>query len=585
VSRGIIFQFLIFPSVVWSAETASPSVPTPTFFQSRNKPPVGYLGMVDSEDRDASEWGAQILRSGGNAVDAAIATAYYLSVSRPFYASLGGGGFFVYCPAPKGRIMAEKQNCTTVDMRETAPAAATRDMYIINGVEKSELSNLGALASGIPGLVDGYTKVHAKFGKLSRAKLLSRPIQVAENGFRFTGYLATRLDGFWKSMNPELLKTLTCHDQKKSRLCRAGDTVKQKDLAKVLREISKKGREGFYSGWVAKKIVEGLKRAGGIISMEDLKNYHSNERAPIVSDFQDLEIVGMPPPSSGAILISQLFSYLDEAKKTGALNKGFASLEEVHALGTAMSLAFADTLNRVGDADFVKVPVEDLLNKNYLSKRWKENYSLEKWKDPKAGEMQKTGTNTTHISVIDSKGNSVALTITNNGPYGSCFMPEGTGVVMNNEMNDFTVIPGKENNFGLVSGGANEIAPGKRPLSSMSPTIVRDKKTGVVKVVIGGQGGPNIVTATFLSLVNRYVHGMSIIDAITAPRFHHQWRPANLQLERNSFSEELIEKLNERGHKVSLMDASARLHAVERMPNGEVWGGTDPRTEGGAVAE
>lgn len=541
--------------------------------------------MVSSEDREASEWGVEMLRRGGNAVDAAVATAFYLSVSRPYYAALGGGGFMVYCPAPK---KGTKQNCTTLDFRETAPAAAKRDMYLINGQAKPELSEVGPLAIATPGNVDGYTTAVTKYGRLRLAKLLERPIKAAINGVPMTAYLAERLNEYWKTFSPTLQKNFSCGKSAGAlRPCKVREKIVQNDLARVLTEISRKGRSGFYEGWVAQKIAADIKKAGGILSVDDLKNFHSKERAAVVGNYQDLEIVGMPPPSSGGLLMLQLFRYLDLARQDKALVDGFGSASTIHSMATAMSLAFADRKEYLGDPEFSNVPVSELSSKTYLDARWKKYYSPSKFTLAETTRLEpaRSGINTTHISAIDAEGNAVSMTITVNSPYGSGFMPEGTGLVMNNEMNDFNVLPATGDRFALVSGARNEIAPGKRPLSSMSPTIVRDATTGMPEIVIGGQGGPYITTAVFSTLVNRLVFGMSIVDSVIAARVHHQWKPNVLQMESNSFGIETINALKKKGHEIKIIDFSARLHALERLPSGEVWGAADPRTEGSAVAE
>ena len=402
-----------------------------------------------------------------------------------------------------------------------------------------------------------------------------------------TAYLAARLDEYWKNFGPELQKIFSCARAGEApRPCASRERVVQNDLARVLGEIGKKGRDGFYRGWVADKIAIEVQKAGGVLTIEDLQSYAPKEREVIAGTFNGLEVVGMPPPSSGGVLLLQLMAYVDLARRQGALDQGFGSSAHLHAMATGMSLAYADRKEHFGDPDFAQVPVAELLSPTYLQERWKKAYDPDAFKLSEAGRLAPgaSGTNTTHISVIDKEGNAVAMTITVNGPYGSGVVPAGTGVVLNNEMNDFNVVPEKGDRFKLTSGARNEIEPGKRPLSSMSPTIVRDAQ-GWPQVVIGGQGGPRITTATFSTLVNRYVFGMSILDAVIAPRVHHQWKPNVLEVESFSFGAETLDALRRKGHELKIIDASARLQALERWSTGEVWGGVDPRTEGHVAVE
>ncbi len=548
------------------------------YANQRNKPVVGLKGMVVSDDRKASEWGVEILKKGGNAVDAAVATAFYLAVTRPNYASLGGGGFMIVCKA-------KEADCTAIDYREKAPHKSTADMFLIDGKAKAELSQDGALASGIPGVTSGLLAAHAKFGKIPRKILLSRPIEAAQKGFIFSANLQAGLSDRWGAMNEEGHRIFSCG--RKNSYCEPGDLVKQGDLAKVLLEISKKGELGFYDGWVAKKVATEIKKAGGIFSTEDLKTYKSEMIAPMVSEYKSHEIITMPLPSSGGIIEQQLFFYAEKADATDAFAQGFASTASTHALATAMSLAFADRAKFMGDDSLSnqKVPTDTLLSEAYLNERWK-LYSPKLFKNPEAAKISaKEGENTTHFSVIDKEGNAVAVTTTLNDNFGSAFVVPGTGIVMNNEMDDFISAPGVANMFGLVGSKANEIAPGKRPLSSMSPTIVRDSSTRENEIVIGGAGGPRIPTATFLALFNRLRFNMGIADAVSAGRFHQQWSPLDLMIEENSLSPEVISELQKLGHKTKFIKASARLQALERLSSGTVWGYSDPRSEGAAVSE
>ncbi len=580
---------------------------------SRFQAILGTKGMVVSDDPIASEWGAETLRRGGNAVDAAVATAFALSVTRPHYASLGGGGFIVYCPAPLGDQVPE---CKTIDFREKAPQSAYRDLYVKNGKAESSLSRDGALASAVPGIPAGLLKSIESWGSQTRQKLLEYPIQLAQKGFRFTPHEEVAAAQRWEAMNLETKKLFGCpqtaptKDQTSLsrssknqarklantpglqppsinppglRPCPPGTVVQQKDLAQVLTEISHRGRAGFYEGWVAKRIVEGLHQSGGIITETDLKSYEPQFREPILSEFQGLQVVSMPPPSSGGIVLAQLLGYAEQAQKAGLFKSGFSAPETIHAIAHAMSLGFRDRAHFLGDPDSVSLP-DFLLSPDYLKRQWDsfrpDHASLAK-EEPSIEEKHPQ---TTHLSALDSKGNMVAMTLTINDNFGSGFTPPGTGVVMNNQMDDFSIQTGVPNLYGLVGKEANAVGPGKRPLSSMTPTILREK-SGRVKIAIGAAGGPRIITSVYLSLINHFLFKMSLRDAVSAPRFHQQWVPKTLLIERNGLAQVITEDLKRLGYTTEETWTLGKVHAVELLPNGRSSGAPDPRGEGAAVAE
>ncbi len=563
---------------------------------SRYEAYIGTKGMVVSDDRVASEWGAEILRSGGNAIDAAVATAFALSVTRPHYASIGGGGFLLYCPRPKASKPAQ---CQAIDYREQAPAAATRDMYIRDGRTKTQLAQNGALASGVPGVVAGLLKALEQYGTLSRQEILKKPIELAETGYTFTPYAETAALERWPAMNPEARKIFGCSKETLERSetqdvssgpltltpCPTGTNLKQPDLAKVLKRISKDGIKGFYEGPTAQDLVKGIQKAGGIITVEDLKSYRVRERIPLETRFLNHNVVTMPPPSGGVYLL-QLLHYAELAKKSGLFESGFGSVNALHALIHSMALAYYDRAHYLGDPDFFKIPLTRLLSPNYLSQRWKsfqlaqsaipvDNQDLKETVEPQF---------TTHFSAIDKYGNAVALTTTINENYGSGFVPPGTGVVMNNEMDDFSTHPNVHNQYGLIGLEANSIAPHKRPLSSMAPTIVRDEN-GFPQIVIGAAGGPRITTSVFLTLINRLIFGMQLNDAVAAPRIHQQWIPNIVLMESYGFPIEVRTQLEKIGYKTEEVPKLAVIHALERLKNGRVLGISDFRGEGNPVAE
>jgi gamma-glutamyltranspeptidase/glutathione hydrolase len=516
-------------------------------------------------------------------MDAAVATAFALAVTRPHYAALGGGGFIVFCPhstAPK------PIQCQSIDYREVAPAAATRNLFIRNGKAMTILSQNGALASGVPGTPAGLLLALEKFGTQSRHKILSRPIALARKGYTFTSHSEVAALERWQHMNDEAKKLFGCLNSSKQRIpCPPGTRIRQPDLARVLAELDQKGPQGFYSGWVAKKIIGGIQKAGGILTFEDLKSYRPKIRTVIKSQFENYELVSMPPPSSGGAILAQLLGYAHRADQSQkAFERGYESVDSLQALIHGMALSFADRAQYFGDPDYVKIPLAQLLSPTYLDDRWKTFQTEEADLPTSGGELGSEPQHTTHLSVIDRYGNTAALTTTVNDNFGSGFVPPGTGVVMNDQMDDFSVQPGAPNMFGLVGNEANSIAPRKRPLSSMTPTILRDSKTGS-QIVIGAAGGPRIITSVFLSILNRVKFKMSLTDAVAAPRIHQQWKPVTTRIERHGFSPETLDLLKKKGYQFEEVTTLGKVHALERLPNGRTLGVPDPRGEGSAVAE
>jgi gamma-glutamyltranspeptidase/glutathione hydrolase len=573
-------------SIILSIALASQisSFASASSFQSRYQPFMGTRGMVVSDDREASSWGAEILRQGGNAIDAAVATAFALAVTRPHYAALGGGGFLIFCPKPTEK---GGSPCQAIDYREQAPKAAHRDLYIRNGKGDTHLSQNGALASGIPGVPAGLLLALEKYGTLSRQKILRRPIELAKKGYEFTSYAENAAHERWPFMNEAAKQIFGCSPNQKipKTPCATGTVIRQPDLAQVLMTISKQGTQGFYEGPVAKKITHEIKSAGGILTLEDLRSYRPKLRDVIQGKFKGHEVISMPPPSSGGAILIQLLGYVQRADQAEIFKDGFESANSIHAIAHAMSLAFADRAQYFGDPDFVQVPLTSLISPQYLDQQWK-TFQLNKASLPAhAGTLPKPEPqHTTHFSVIDRFGNAVSVTTTVNDDFGSGFVPSGTGIVMNNQMDDFSIEPGVPNLFGLVGAESNAVAASKRPLSSMSPTIIRDNK-GNTQIVIGAAGGPRIITSVFLSLLNRLRFGMSLTDAVAAPRFHQQWKPTSLRMERFGFSSETKSALLKKGYQLEEVDSLGKVHALERLPNGRTIGVADFRGEGAAIAE
>ena len=507
-------------------------------------------GAVVSAHPLASRVGAMILQQGGNAIDAAIATQLALAVVYPGAGNLGGGGFLVG-HLKNGRNIA-------IDYRETAPAKASRDMYRDSaGNPITQLSLDGHLAAGIPGTVAGLF-ASMKYAKLPFSKLIAPAIRLAEKGFVITaaeanGLNAARAD--FERLNTT--KTAFVKEQP----WKAGDTLIQKELAHTLTLIRNKGATGFYQGETAANIVAEMKRGQGIISLQDLKNYKARERDAVAFNYKGYTIVTMPLPSSGGICLQQLMGMVENYPLS---QWGFQSPQSVQLMVEAERRAYADRAQFLGDPDFVKVPVAKLTNKKYLAAR------MQDFTPGKAGSSDKTkagvlpeSEETTHLSVIDEDGNAVAVTTTLNGHFGSRTVVGKSGFLLNNEMDDFSVKPGVPNMYGLVGTEANSIAPSKRMLSSMTPTLVLQQNQ--VLYSLGTPGGSTIITSVFQALMNTLEFGMSPADAINKPKFHHQWLPDEIAVEKD-FPDSTIQALEAMGYKISKRGPIGRTEIIKRAP-------------------
>ncbi len=497
---------------------------------------IGKHGAVSSGSLLASQAGVDIMRQGGNAADAAVATAFALAVTHPSAGNLGGGTFILY-QDKQGKAYA-------LDAREVAPLAATQSMFqdekgnVIKG-----LSTDTHLASGVPGTVDGLLKFHETFGRLSRKAVLAPAIQLAEKGFVVDQALAQELKQQQQKfqISKASLEVFTQNGSTHPQ----GFLWKQKDLAKTLKRISHSGRAGFYEGRTAELIVAEMQRGNGVISLEDLKNYQSVWREPVKGKFHDAEIISMPPSSSGGVLIVQMLNML-EPWDLQAL--GWHSADYIHLLVEAQRRAFADRAVHLGDTDFYEVPLNKLMSKDYAKQRFKD-FRMNKAGDSStmaAGIWPKEGRDTTHFSVADAEGNVVSVTTTLNFSYGNKRVVRGAGFLLNNEMDDFSAKPGAANAYGLLGNEANAIAPGKRMLSSMSPTIVN--KNGKPLLITGSPGGSTIITSTLQVILNVLAFDMSLDEAVSAPRFHHQWQPDNVQYEAYGISPDSLKLLRQKGH-------------------------------------
>ena len=533
----------------------------------------GTAGMVVSRSDIASKVGADVLAAGGNAIDAAVAVGFALAVTYPSAGNLGGGGFMV--------IRLADGNVVANDHRERAPAAADRDMFLdADGNVVAGLSTDSHLAAGVPGTVAGLLDIHRKYGVLALPDVIDPAIALARDGFPLSLDLARdfarRLPDF--SSHPATLAVFANADETPFE---SGDLFIQQDLAATLARIRDGGRDGFYKGTTADLLVAEMQRGGGRITRADLDAYRSVWRAPIIGNYRGFEVASMPPPSSGGIVLVQMLNML-ERYNLGAMGAG--SPKAIHHMVEAARRAYADRATHLGDADFYPVPVARLIDKAYATMRfgdfnaWRASASA----DIGAGYWPEKGGQTTHVSVMDAAGNAVAYTTTLNFSYGAKIVVPGAGFLLNNEMDDFAARENVPNAYGLLGGEANSIAPGKRMLSSMSPTILL--WDGAPVVVTGSPGGSAIITTVLQVIVNVVDHGMSLAQAVGQPRFHHQWQPDRILLE-PGISEDTLAGLKSMGHRDLVVLPAARIgdaNSVMRV-DGALLGVADPRAASAAA--
>ena len=527
-------------------------------------------GLVVSAHPLASEAGAKVLKMGGNAYDAVIATQYALAVVYPQAGNIGGGGFLVGVKNNGEKF--------TIDFRETAPEKSSRDMYLDkNGKANTDLSQNGRLAVGIPGSVAGFFAT-LKYAKLPMEKLIQPAIDLAEKGFAITEREANLLNNqmeFFNQQNKN--KTVFQKDKWKQ-----ADILVQKDLAETLKLIQKNGAKGFYEGKTAELIVAEMKRGNGIITLNDLKNYKVAERKPIVFDYKGNEIVSMPLPSSGGVLLAQMlkmssFENLEKYQQN--------STEAVQIMVEAERRAFADRAEFMGDPAFINDQTSMLISDEYLKNRWKSFHKNQATPSSEVGKIipqPKESTETTHISIIDKEGNAVAVTTTLNGLYGSKVVVSGAGFFLNNEMDDFSIKPGVPNMFGAVGGEANKIEPGKRMLSSMTPTIVL--KNGKPFIVVGTPGGTTIPTSVYQSIVNVVDFKLNPNFSVNLPKFHHQWLPEIVAVEKH-FPETTISNLEKLGYKIDRWNQIGRTEMIVIDEKGNATAVADGRGDDSVAVE
>jgi gamma-glutamyltranspeptidase/glutathione hydrolase len=524
-------------------------------------------GMVVTRERHATNAGLQVLQSGGNAVDAAVAVGFALAVTHPSAGNIGGGGFML--------IRLADGRTTFIDFRERAPQKASRNMYLDADGKATQDSVIGYRASGVPGTVRGLEYADKKYGRKPWADLVRPAVELASKGFPLSygqaqSLRSTRgLDRF-----PESDRIF----RRNGKFYEAGDAFVQPELARTLDRIARLGAKDFYEGESAGLLAKDMAEHGGLITLDDLKAYTAKERKPLTGTYKGYEIVTAPPPSSGGVGILQMLGVLDG---TGYEKGGAGSAMSVHYMTEAMRRYFADRSEHLGDSDFVKVPLTSLLDPKYIAKL---RSSIHPERATPSSEVKAGAFNghesveTTHYSVADAEGNIAIVTYTLNGGYGSKVTATGLGFLLNNEMDDFAPKPGEANMYGLIQGEANAIAPGKTPLSSMTPTIV--VKDGKPLLALGSPGGPTIINTVLEVIVNVLDFGMNVQDAVNWPRFHHQWLPDELRME-PGYSPDTVALLEKRGYTVKRVNAQGEVAAI-RFANGWLEGALDPRTEGTA---
>ena len=538
------------------------------------KTAVANNGMVVTAHPEATKVGMDILKQGGNAVDAMVGVHFALAVVYPSAGNLGGGGFMMY-RKNDGELF-------SLDFREKAPGNAYEDMYLDeNGDVIPGESLYGQKASGVPGSVDGMLKAHEKFGSLPLATLIEPSIKLAKKGFRITSKQARNYnyfkDDFIKNNRNPKKVTLIKEGQWEE-----GDLLVQKDLAETLERIKQNGRSGFYQGKTAELIVAEMNAGNGIITLEDLENYNSAWRTPITGNFRGYKVYSMAPSSSGGIALVQLLKLSEHFPLS---EYGSKTAKTVHLMTEMERRVYADRAEHLGDSDFWDVPVKALLDDDYIAERVAQ---IDPSKATDSGEVRAMeldniveGEETTHYSIVDKMGNAISLTTTINSAYGSKVFVEGAGFLMNNEMDDFSAKPGVPNVYGLLGGAANSIQPEKRMLSAMTPTII--EKDGQLFMVVGTPGGSTIITSVYQTILNVIDHGMTMSEAVSEKRVHHQWKPDWISIEKGAFDDAVRAELEAMGHVIKERSSIGRVDAILVRPDGSLEGAADPRGDDWAM--
>ncbi|MDY6802269.1 MAG: gamma-glutamyltransferase [Cyanobacteriota bacterium] len=558
----------------------------------RTLPPVaevetGERGMVVSAHPLASEAGAAMLKKGGNAVDAAVATAFAISVVEPFAAGIGGGGFLLL-GVPPDESLGEGEGIYRVealDFRERAPKLATRDMYLDPEGKVRERSSLdGHLAVGVPGTVAGLFEVHRKYGSLPWEELLEPAVAYARDGFEVSDIFVRRLEWRLGVMNGNAAaREIFTRD---GAALSSGDLLVQGDKGRTL-EIIGREPQSFYRGEIAEAIAADMAEEGGLVSLEDLRDYRPIWREPVCGEFREVRVCAMSPPSSGGVHAIEILNIIGDSDLR---EWGRENADTLHLLAEAMRVAYADRAEFLGDPDFVEVPVKELTSREYGRSRRSEielgrarpSAEVKAASREQLESLGRESEDTTHLTVVDGEGLVVSMTYTLNGPFGAAVVVPGTGILLNNEMDDFAVAPGVPNLYGLVGTDANAVAAGKTPLSSMTPLIAT--RGDRLVLAAGSPGGSRIITTVLQIFLNAVEFGMDVEEAVSAPRIHHQWLPDELSVEEGGFDEEVLAELRRRGHKLRLRRGWGNANAIVLTEDGLLEGAADPRGEGEAIS-
>lgn len=535
---------------------------------------TGQKYAISTQGRYSTLAGQKMIQKGGNLIDAAVAASFTVSVERPQSTGIGGGGFMIYHEAKTKKIYA-------IDFRERAPLKAHKDLYLEkDGGANLDKSQNGILSVGVPGLVAGLIEIHQKFGQLKLSEVLEPAIELADQGFPLYEELHRALS-YKKDVlaqDPEAARLFLLNGEPPP----LGHMIVQKDLAQTLRQIAKSGKRGFYQGPVAQSILKTSKKYKGLLTQKDLDIYQVKWREPIQGDYAGYKVYSMPPPSSGGIHVIQFLKFLE---KDNLIKYGPQSVESIHLAASALQSAFADRATYLGDPDFVKVPQQELVADNYLLQRRKEVVlnKARKAADVKAGTIEGyESSETTHMSLMDSEGNAIATTQTVNGWMGASIVAQGSGVLLNNEMDDFSAKKGTSNLFGAIGGEPNAIAPQKTPLSSMSPTILMKDQTP--HLAIGAPGGTRIISCVAQTILNYTEFKLSLYDSVASVRYHHQWQPDYLLLEEPGPAPKVVQGLKNLGYEVKIQPIGCNVMAVAK--EGDVLKAmADPRDIGTSVAE